>query len=64
MAALNKIEGASSSAPQIIPVPMYGPPGASGGPSNIDQSSTTNSNVFYYGISKFDELDTFVIGAR
>lgn len=64
MAALNKIESASSSAPQIIPVPIYGPPGAAAAPSSIDQSSTTNSNVYYYGISKFDELDTFVIGAR
>jgi hypothetical protein len=64
MAALNKIEGASSSTPIIVPVPMYGPPGTSAAPSQIDQSTISNSTTIFAGRSKFDELDTFVIGAR
>jgi hypothetical protein len=65
MAALSKIESASSSTPIIVPVPMVTPAqNASAAPSQIDQSTTSNSTTIYSGRSKFDELDTFVIGAR
>jgi hypothetical protein len=65
MAALSKIESASSSTPIIVPVPMVTPAqNAAAAPSQIDQSTISNSTTIFAGRSKFDELDTFVIGAR
>lgn len=60
---IQKLQSASQQ-PQIIPVPMPMPGGSTSGPTQVDQSTTSNSTVIYSGRSKFDELDTFVIGAR